>query len=324
MTAQEYITAKLQSLSESEEIKHISSDSLEDTIYAKVMSKKFRKLKADDVAIKNAKTVIHNSVTSNEPITFYTLFGGNKLWRFDEAPEIDWAELFVVMYYVNYLRSVTSFYSPGAKFMFYSQNISVERLNNVPYSETESYTKSFNQLIDWLKQYLPNNIELTYHQHAEEYKNHVDYYAEIEAIKEKMLKESNGKLPVMSPEQHVATELNVRLKPGQSDDPMWREKVELEHQAIFKTRSLQKLFAEEEKSLISVSPTPYTGCIALGSTKKSLAKFWAGVGALERSDDKFTELVITPKQLAAAKFDWEDVNIDGLAGKNFSKIRVLK
>lgn len=60
-----------------------------------------------------------------------------------------------------------------------------------------------------------------------------------------------------------------------------------------------------------------------GSTKKSYAKFWVALGVLEKSGEGFNELVLTPKQLDAAEFDWEPVHIEGLIGKNFSKIRIL-
>lgn len=324
MTAQEYIESKLKRLAEVKADATISRESLESAIYAKVMSKKFRKLKADDIAVKNVKAVVHNAVTKNEPIAFYVLFGGNKLWRFDEAPEVDWAELFAVMYYAEYLASIAAVYEPGTTFKFYSQNISVERLNNVPYSETERYTKTFKDMLKWLKSYVPSNVAVTYYQHREEYRDMDEYASEIESIKQNMLKKSGGKLPMLSPEQRAATELNVRLTPGQSDDPKWREKVELEHQSIFQTKSLRAIFDEEEKSIISVSPTPFPGLVALGSTKRSIAKFWAGVGALEPTENDFNEIVLTPKQLSAAKFTWESVNLPGLKGKNFSKIRILE
>jgi hypothetical protein len=66
------------------------------------------------------------------------------------------------------------------------------------------------------------------------------------------------------------------------------------------------------------------GCITVGSTKKSYAKFWVGVGALEKSGDSFNEIVLTPSQLRSAKFEWETMNLEGLRGKNFSKIRVVQ
>jgi len=60
-----------------------------------------------------------------------------------------------------------------------------------------------------------------------------------------------------------------------------------------------------------------------GSTKRSYAKFWAGVGVLEKDGNSYAELVLTPKQLETAKFKWEDIDIPELKGKNFKKIRIL-
>lgn len=323
MTAQEYILFSLQQLSQPAQQAPLSHESLEAAILARCMSKKFRKLKADDQAISDAKTVIHYAVSHHEPVTFDLLFGGNKLWRFAEAPEVDWAELFAVTYYLRYLKSIADIYEHGARLVLYSQNVSVERLNNVPFTETEQYTSTFKALLAWLKPYMPAGTEIVYRQHAEEFTDRSEYDAEIEAAKAALLEKSGGKLPVLTPAQKIATELNVRLRPHQTDDPQWREKVELEHQAIFTTPSLRKLFNEEGKSLISISPTPFPGVIATGSTKKSIAKFWAGVGALEHSGSDFNELVLTPKQLEQAQFDWETIELAGLKGKNFKKIRIL-
>jgi hypothetical protein len=58
-----------------------------------------------------------------------------------------------------------------------------------------------------------------------------------------------------------------------------------------------------DKRFISVCPTPWPGVIATGSTKKSFAKFWYAIGALEPSEDSYTHIVLTPKQLKVAHFD---------------------
>jgi len=48
------------------------------------------------------KNAIRLSIKENKPITILEMFGGNKLWRFEEAPEIDWAELFSLTYFMQY------------------------------------------------------------------------------------------------------------------------------------------------------------------------------------------------------------------------------
>jgi hypothetical protein len=322
MTAQDYILSKIKELGKSAPTQDTGKTELEDAILAKVLSKKFRKFQADSGAIERAKRAIHAAVTSNQPIKARMVFGGNKLWRFEEAPEIDWAELFSVIYFTRWLKNIASVYRPGAYLELFSQDISVETLNNVPRSETDQYTRTFKTMLEWLKPQIPENVTFAYRRHFDEFDDPSDYLRELEEAKALILKENQGKLPQLSETQKIATELNVRLRPGQADDPQWRERVELEHQAIFRTKTLNSYFAIPD--IISVNAGRFPGLITTGSTKYSTAKFWAGVGVLEKDGEDYHELVLTPRQLETAQFDWEDMAIDGLQSKNFSKIRVLR
>lgn len=324
MNARDYILSTVQALAEPIAMLDVGDQSLEDAVYAKVMSKKFRKLKPGAPCVELTKKAIELSVKENRPITIFEMFGGNKLWRFEEAPEIDWAELFSLTYFGQWMRLIASVYEPGVEFIYFSQDISVESLNNVPRSETDKYSQTFKQMLDWVQPYLPPNIKFTYQRHYDLFDNPDDYYKELDEAKQQVLKENNGELPKLDDAMKAATELNVKLKPGQNDDPQWREKVELEHQAIFKTKTIQGPSNNPYK--IWTCPTFYEDSVVTGSTKHSLAKFWAAVGALHTEGDSFYEVVLTPKQLEQAQFEWEDVNIDGLSeiGKNFGRVRILK
>jgi hypothetical protein len=321
MTAQEYILSTLQALAQPIAMEDIGNVAIEDAIFAKVMSKKFRKLKVDDDAIAVTKKAIHLSVKDKKPIMVNLIFGGNKLWHFDEAPEIDWAELFATTYLLRWMKSIASVYKPGACLEFYSEDVVLENMNNLPRSETDQYSETFKAMLEWLEQFLPQNVQAVYKRYGDDYKDIHEYLAELEEAKAKVLQELGGKLPELSEHQREATELNVRLKPGQADDPLWREKAELIHQSIERTKTMERYISDP--TMIPSCPTYFPGCIATGSTKKSYAKFWVAVGALERVGDGFNELVLTPKQLEAAHYSWEDVSISGLKGKNFKRIRVL-
>lgn len=323
MTAQEYIDSRLSGLRIFPEIAADQHTDSEELVRARLMSKKFRKLKATPACEEAVERVTKAAVKGQTPLTVSLLFGGNKLWRFDEAPEIDWAELFSLFYYVDWLKTVAAAHKPGVVLDYYSQDVSVESLNNVPRNETDKYSRTFREMLDWLAPYLPKGIQITYRRHFEEFNDPDDYYKELELGKQAVLKDNGGQLPKLTESMRIATELNVKLAPGQEVDPQWREKVELEHQAIFRTKTLGQYLSDP--GIITISPTNYEGSdsIITGSTKRSYAKFWAGIGALERSGDSYDELVLTPKQLRLADFEWQDVQINGLRGKNFRKIRVM-
>lgn len=299
----------------------IGNTPIEEAIYAKVMSKKFRKLKADDTVIDITKKAIHHSVKNRKPIVINVIFGGNKLWHFEEAPEIDWAELFVTMYLSRWLKSIASVYQPGAYLEFYSEDVVLENMNNLPRSETDRYSETFKSMLKWIEQFLPKGVTIGYKRYGDEYNDISEYLAELEEAKAKVLKELGGKLPVLNQHQREATELNVRLRPGQADDPLWREKAELIHKSIERTTTMERYI--NDTTMIPACPTYFPGCITTGSTKKSYAKFWVAVGALERSGDGYNEVVLTPKQLETAQFAWQAMHLEGLTGKNFKQLRVL-
>jgi hypothetical protein len=321
MTAQDYIISKLEKLRQPEPLRVVEPNNLETEILARVLSKKFRKNKANDVAIEKCKKAIHHAVKNNKPVKVGLLFGGNKLWRFDEAPEVDWAELFNLIYVASWMKTIASVYQYGAEFEYYSQDISVERLNNLSHAETAQYTKTFHELINWIQPCSPDRVTISYKCHSEMFQNSDEYDKEIEKAKAKMFAENGNKLPQLNETQKLATENNVRLKPGQADDPQWREQVELEHRAIFITKTLLPHLLDETR--IPTASGPFSGYIATGSTKSSRAAFWASVGVLRTNGDSFKDTVLTPKQLKATQFEWQAIDL-GISGKNFSKIRVVK
>ena len=320
MKAQDYIQRKLEDLSQPANFQEVAPSELEDAIFAKIMSKKFRKLKTDQTAIDSARAAIKLAVHNNKPITISFLFGGYKLWRLNEAPEVEWAELFALMHFLNWLKPINSIYRPGTVLEFYSEDIALEELNNIPKSETDRYSETFISLIDWLKPYMPKETKIIYKRYQDEYNDYSEFLDDLEQAKI-LAKQTYGDPPKLSEKQKQATLLNVKLKPGLEKDPDWMGKVELVHKAMEMTPPIQRYV--DNPSIIKACPTSYSGYIAVGSTKKSYAKFWAGVGALEKSQDGFTQLVLTPKQLANASFAWEKIHIDGLGSKNFSHIRIL-
>lgn len=322
MTPKEYILSTLKDLSKPIQYEAVGKDQIQTAIYAKTMSKKFRKLKPGEKAVKLTTKAIEIAVKNNQPIRIFEMFGGNKLWRFEESPEIDWAELFSFTYFAQWAKHIASVWEPGVIFEYFSQDISVESLNNIPRSETDKYSKTFKSMLNFVKQYLPKNIKFIYTRHYDLFKNPNDYYKEIEESKKQILESNGGSLPIMTDAMKTSTELNVKLKPGQDNDPLWREKVELQHQAIFITPTLVNY--TNNPNIIWTCPTYYEDSVVTGSTKRSIAKFWAAVGVLQHEGEKFSELTLTPKQLQAVTFDWNDVDIKGLEGKNFKRVRVLK
>jgi len=323
MNIEEHIMSELHALATPTTMVDIPNGEVEKAILARAMSKKFRKLKADEPAIETAKKAISIAVKNNEPVRLMLFFGGNKLWNLDEAPEIDWGELFATLYYANWAKYIAEVYAPGATIEYFSMDIAVDRLNNVLPEETQHYTGGMLELFDWIGNYLPRGVHLKYTRMGDLYSSVEEFNHDMDEGAKKWQEANKREYPEMTEAKKIATALNVRLVAGQEEDDLWMEKSELQHRAVFMTKIGSKYMFDE--SVIPHCPTLYSGFIATGSTKKSLAKFWVGVGALEKKlSGGFNDIILPPKQLESKNYNWVNVKIEGLKGKNFNRIRVLQ
>ncbi|HSW74649.1 MAG TPA: hypothetical protein VLG16_02145 [Candidatus Saccharimonadales bacterium] len=325
MTAQDYIQSALDQLKEPVELPQPKTqDELGEAIFRLLTSKKFRKYSLTEDYAKHIKNSIKENVQADKPINLTFLGGCYKLWRLDEAPESDWAELFTHMYFTRWVKPICTIYKPGVWFDFFLDDIIVSRINNLPESDVEAYRTSRQKILDFLKPYQPYNLNMTLTGISSLFESRDIYEKELEQSIQKLSSELPSGLPELSESQLATTALNVKATPEQLADPKWREKVELVHSAYMMVKGATGYSTASNKIRVFTQPFSNGTCIAVGTTKDSIAKFWVGVGALRPRDNSFRQLVFSPSQLENTMFDWEEVDISGLQGKNFSKIRLVR
>lgn len=325
MTAQDYIYTKLDELKRPVGLKkRTNTDELVEAIFKALMSKKFRKYSANEDLQKSVRHAIRLNVEKNEPINLTFLHGAYKLWRLEEAPEPDWAELFSLMYYSNWVKPICELYKPGVWFDFFVDDYIINRLDNIPMSDVHAYIDRYQSLIDFLKPYQPTNLKMTITPVGSRFSSEESFNTSLQANLEKLTAETPGGLPQLTEEQRSMVELNTRATDEQLKDPKWRERVYHLHNAYGLTKAEPAYHkGRPEKILVFTQPLPSGTTISVGTTKSSIMKFWIGAGVLEMKNDSFKQLVLSPNQLKQAKFKYENVQIKGLDGKNFNKIRVL-
>lgn len=287
-----------------------------------VLSKKFRKYAVDDEFVPHLRNAVKLNFDRNEPLKFMFPFGGYKLWRLEEAPEADWAELFSMMYYAWWLKPIADAYEPGIWFDFSSDDVIVEKLNHIPKADTSAYKASFERIIHFLSAYMPENFTMTMTPVGARYATEEEFDADLKERMAEILAENGGNLPEVPEDEAAMIELNANPTEEELKDPLWREKNKLLHDgymAVTKRRPYNKM---PEK--ISVFSKPFPKTIGVGTTKTSIAKFWAGVGALKTREESFIEMVLTPDQIQSASTTWEPISLEGLEGKNFNKLRVIE
>jgi hypothetical protein len=321
-TPQEYILNTLANIRTGNSPRRSSGESekLVDCIYRRVTSKKFRKYGISPEYQAHIRSAIALNIQRGEPIKVVFPYGGYKLWRLDEAPEVDWAELFSLTYFASWLAPIPHFYKPGVWFDFSSSDINVEYANNVDRADLDAYSESMTDLFAFLKPFLPENINFTLTRVRSRYQDD-EFKEEIDRKAKEIMQKNKGMLPVLSEKQKEAIEMNVKLGEDQAADPLWREKNNLMYEAYHALSRVRSYYRTPDK--IVASAASRNSSIPTGTTRASIVKFQVGVGALQRKGDGFIEVILSPKQMAAARWQWECVDMSGLKGKNFKKIRVI-
>jgi hypothetical protein len=320
MKPNEFIQQKLNSLKNKDSLV-VSGGKIEDQIIKFLMSKKFRKYSTNPEYLDHIRSAIRLNIAKNEPIKLTLVFGGYKLWRLKESPEVDWAELFSLIYYTNWLKPICSIYKPGVWFDFYSDDVILEIMDNVPKKDTEQYAIGFKKLLGFIKPYLPKNLNITFHRVGDQYESYEGFKKELYENIKNIEKELRG-LPKLTPEQIDLVDLNVKLKPDQDSDSNWREKVFLIHEAYSRVLKRRPYYRTEDK--IFAITRQMKDSIAVGTTKTSVVKFWIGAGALKKTPESYIEYILSPKQLESGDFELVDCKLNDLDLKNFQTIRLLK
>ena len=322
MQPKEYIQTKLTELKTNFDFDKISDkETLKTEIFRLLMSKKFRKYSVTESYKEHIKDAISIRVDRNEPIKLTFPFGGYKLWRLPQSPEIDWAELFVLIYFSKWLQKICEIYKPGISFVFYSDDIIVSRMNNVPEADTDSYRESFKSLIRFIEDYVPANLKFTYERVIDQYSSQKEFEEDLNSRIDQVNAEFGNKLPELDEKKKASIDLNVKPTKEQLLDPFWREKNHILHQAYLGVKYKRPYYRTEDNILIFT--TQITDCLSVGTTKHSIAKFWCGIGVLEKSGDDFNQLILSPSQIEKNKLEKIEIRIDGLDGKNFNTINIL-
>lgn len=318
MTPTEYIQKELNKIKEFQP-KDFDKEKLSDEIFRLLMSKKFRKYSINQELNNHIKNAIKTSIDNNQPIKLVFPHGAYKLWRLEESPNPDWAELFTAMYYTKWLKPICEIYQPGIIFEYFVDDYILPFIDNISLETVKNYINEYQKILDFLKIYQPKNFKM-------EITRFGDIYGSTEKF-EKDLQKSIEKLsatnPVFPEEDLKTTKLNAHPTEEQLKDPKWYEKILLIHDAyMIIKRGLGYTF-NPEKIPVFCQPLTSGKYLIVGTTKTSIVKFWVGVGALKKREEEFIEYILSPNQLESQKTIKEKISIDGLDSKNFSSIRIL-
>ncbi len=335
MTPQQYLEHKLKNCAHYKlsmhEQENLRSAGLKQFLFGQITRKKFRRWKLPDLARQRIERALDHCITKQQPILFRFRFGGYKLWQLESAPEVDWAEFFSLAYYSEYLAPIIAVHKPGVKLWFMSDDIFVERLDNVPKSDTESYCSSFQELCAEFKKFAPENFSLEIMRHSALYNSteelDIELHAKMKEVEEDWKeRQSPGRL-----RSELATSaLNIKWDGASNltglsevEKKKMIERSAVMHDAIVQLPTILA-FSAKNPGMISLFTTQFPGVVSIGTTKTSIVKFWVGAGVLENRNGRYLDRILSPGQIEKiANISPREVALDLLPLKNFSAIRIF-
>lgn len=333
MTVRDYLETNLKTCSRYEltevDKQFIKEYSLREFLFKQITRKKFRKWKLPDPARARIKEALDFCLPAQSPIIFRFRFGGYKLWRFTSAPTVDWAEFFVIVHFCNYLAPIIAAYEPGIKLLFASDDVFVERLNNIPKKDTDAYYNSFQELLDQFRKYFPENFEVDMIRHSSLYQSEDEFEAEFAAELEKVKGEWKSRRDPEQLKKSLATSrMNVKWDGVENltnlSDEQKQKRIErgvVYHDALVQMPIISEW--SDKKDKIPIFTTSFPKVVAIGSTRNSIVRFWVGTGVLEKRGESYADRIVSIQQYEAIRdLPREEVEMDLVPLKNFVTIKV--
>ncbi len=334
MEVKKYLKNRIENCSKyeltKEDQKILDKEGIEEYIFRKLMSKKFKKWAVSEVSQQQVRDTIHRCVVDNKPLRFTQRFGGNKLYRLPSSPEPDWSEFFTITYYAQYMARIAAIHKPGVEFDFSSGDIVVNIANNLPKKDTDLYFNSFENILNTIRPYFVNNFDMKISSKAAMFNNVQEFMDEKDKLIEQARKEFKDDSQLEKDKLEDA-EKNIQWK-GEED---WSElKVEERNNKIRRAAEIiqimyriprvkEYLLTPYSIAVFATLMNPPFPSVTIGSTKYSTAKFWFGIGVMAKNKDGFAEYVVTPKQWEQIKDqEHEIIKMDLILLKNFKQILV--
>ena len=326
---EEYVKTIPQYVLSDSEKKTIQFQGIENYIYNKLSSSKFKGSALPEKLQLAVKEKIGKSAKQGKPIHMTIPFGGYKKWQLPTYPNADWSEVFNIVLLREYLAPIAAEYKHGLILQYVSDEVFVARMNNYPQKDIDSYNDQLKSIIDWFQDYLPKNFQLKYSKIR-------DNISQKEILKRfdkdiVKLKKKWTKLPQKERDFRLnKSERNYKgdlsKLPKKEKDQILLDSTMVHDAFIFGDWDDDVSWAFDEM-MIAIG-FRYTGSwgIHLKSTRSSTNQFWIGMGALKDTKKGFVPTSLTYEQYlkVKSKLGSEKVSVFPDSFENLQKIMVFK
>jgi len=212
---------------------------------------------------------------------------------------MDWAEVFNIVQIRNYLAPIAAVYAPGVLIDYFSDEIFVSRMNNIPQEDLDLYTEEFRALIYAMNLYTMDNMKIKLSKIGDQISSkelHSRFDKEMIKVKKdwSSLPEAEKYFRLQKSERNYKGDLSKLSK-------------EEKYTILFNSTVVHDtfIFGDWEEGIpwaFDVDMIPigfrYTGewGVHLKSSRTSTVQFWVGHGCLKKIADKLVPTILTYNQ----------------------------
>lgn len=277
-----------------------------------LLSGKYRKFPITDEIREQLKQKVDYILLSDDPFIFVPSFGGYKHSWTPSYPYTDWAEVFSIINFINYLKPLKYLTNKEIIVEYLSKDIIVPMMNNIPKNFVDRYISDFKKIISLFNQ-KQNQIKFEIHSSHEDYDPDV-LFRLIDKNKESIIDKFN-KLDLDEQELKLKKAENNfcwnGIKNYTNITEIEKRNIVMESRIINETflkidSELRGGSTKGRKNAIPILFRKGVGacgeiCLNLCSCTSSTVAFWVGIGILEVRENKIIPRIISKSQYEVLK-----------------------
>ncbi len=277
-----------------------------------LLSGKYRKFPITDDIRKMLKQSIDYILNNDKSFIFVPSFGGYKHFWTPSYPHADWAELFNIKCFIDYLTPLYYLTGKAIVVEYLSKDIIVPMMNNIPREFVNKYINDFKKLISLVNQ-KQDEIKFELHSSHEDYETST-LFELINQNKKSIINKFNT---LNSNEQDIKLKKSENnycwngIKNYKNISKKEKKNIIIESRIINETflKVDSKLRGGSSKGRKNAIPIVFRKgvgadneiCLNLCSCPSSTVAFWVGIGILEIRENKVIPRIISRLQYEKLK-----------------------
>lgn len=277
------------------------------TVQKMLLSGKYQKFPITDEIRQMLKQHVNYILENNKPFIFVPSFGGYKHSWTPSYPCTDWAEIFNIKCFIDYLTPLYYLTEKEIKVEYLSKDLIVPIMNNIPKEYVDKYIKDFKKIIS-LANKKQKQIKFELHSSHEDYD--INTLFELMKQNKEIIADRFKHLDPIEQDRKLKKSENNYCWNGINNYENISENEK--KNIIIESRIINETFLKVDSELrggsskgrINAIPILFrkgTGacdeiCLNLCSCPSSTVAFWVGIGILEIRENKIIPRVLSKLQ----------------------------